>query len=82
MRPAPLALAVAGEIDARRDADLARRPLHDLFGRRGGVLKEPAEVAHRPELHSEPEAVYVTPAPLDLALVIVAEAKAPGEFIR
>jgi hypothetical protein len=56
--------------------------LHDLIGRGRRVLQEPAEVAHRSELHREPKAVTVTPTPRDLALVIVAEAKTAGELVR
>jgi hypothetical protein len=79
--PAPLALAVLGQIGARRDADLARRPLHNLLRDARRVLQEPAEIAHRPELHCEPKTVDITPASRDLALVIVAEAEATGELV-
>ncbi len=75
------ALAVPGEVGAGRDTDLARRPVHDLLGGFGGVLEEPAEVAHRAELHREPEAVDIAAPSCDLTLVIVAEAEAACELV-
>ena len=81
MGPAPVALAVAGQVGARRYPDLAGGPLHDLLRGARWVLEEPAEVAHRPELHREPQTVDITAAPRDLTLIIVAEAKATGELV-
>jgi hypothetical protein len=81
VRPAPLALAVAGQVGAPRDTNLPRRPRDNLLGGAGRVLEEAAEIAHRPELDGEAETVDVAAAACDLAPVIVAEAEAAGELV-
>ena len=82
MRPAPFTLPVAGQVGARRDPDLARGPGPHVRGGVRRVLEKPAEVAHRPELHGKPQTVDLAAVARDLALVIVAEAKAAGELVR
>jgi hypothetical protein len=79
--PARLTFAVALEGRAGEDADLADRPAEHARGSVGGVLQEAAEVAHRAELHREPEATGVAATRRDPVTIIVGEEEAAGELV-
>ncbi len=64
-----IALQPAGVGDAQLPGEVGHDAPRDL----GGVSEESAQESHRAELHSEPEAGVIIPAPGDEAAVLVVE---------
>jgi hypothetical protein len=79
--PARLALDVALKKCVGADADLADGPAEHARGDIGGVLQKATEVAHRAELHREPEATGVAAARRDRVTVVAGEEEAAGELV-
>ena len=78
--PALLARRVALQAAGVGDAQLPGEVGHDARRDLGRVGQESAQEPHRPELHGEPEAVVIAPAPGDEATILVVEVEVAFEL--